>query len=282
MLLWIGLLIGLCTSALAAWPIVRIALRRARLAERRAHASQRLAEVGAMTSGLAHEIRNPLSTIGLNAQLLSESIDELNLPQDEKGRLTRRIAALRRETERLKGILEDFLRYAGELHLERLPADLNQIADELADFFSPQAQTQSVRLRTELAPGELRADLDVKHIKQAILNLVLNAVQAMTSQSTSQPPDRPRELILRTARAHDEAKSPTLELHVIDTGPGIPPETLARLFTPYFTTKRGGTGLGLPTARRIVEAHGGRLDVFTEPGQGTDFRITLPAFPHPA
>ncbi|MBX3365452.1 MAG: hypothetical protein KF866_11910 [Phycisphaeraceae bacterium] len=270
---------GLALAALAAWPIVRIALRRARLAERRANASQRLAEVGAMTSGLAHEIRNPLSTIGLNAQLLSEAIDELPLAPEEQGRLTRRIASLRRETERLKGILEDFLRYAGELRLDRHPADLNLLTDELADFFAPQAQAQSVRLRTELAPGELSAELDSKHVKQAILNLVLNAVQAMASQ----PADRPRELILRTGRGVDETKATTVELHVIDTGPGIAAENLARLFTPYFTTKSGGTGLGLPTARRIIEAHGGRIDVFSEPGKGTDFRISLPAYvPHPA
>ncbi|MCW5755240.1 MAG: hypothetical protein KIT24_11090 [Phycisphaeraceae bacterium] len=279
MLFWIGLLMGLALAALAAWPIVRIALRRARLAERRANASQRLAEVGAMTSGLAHEIRNPLSTIGLNAQLLSEAIDELPLAPEEQGRLTRRIASLRRETERLKGILEDFLRYAGELRLDRHPADLNLLTDELADFFAPQAQAQSVRLRTELAPGELSAELDSKHVKQAILNLVLNAVQAMASH----PADRPRELILRTGRGVDETKAPTVELHVIDTGPGIAAENLARLFTPYFTTKSGGTGLGLPTARRIIEAHGGRIDVFSEPGKGTDFRISLPAYvPHPA
>lgn len=274
----LGAVFGAGLAALAAWWVVRVSLRRARVAERKAHSARRLAEVGAMTSGLAHEIKNPLSTIGLNAQLLAESIDALALPDDEKNRLTRRIASLRRETDRLRGILEDFLRYAGELRLEPRRVDANPILEELSDFFHPQADTQHVRIRLDLAQGPLYADLDAAHFKQAILNLMLNAVQAMASQ----PPDRPRELILRTARSEDLDESPTVEVHIIDTGPGIPAEALPKVFNPYFTTKSGGTGLGLPTARRIVEAHGGRLDVFTEPGQGTDFRLTLPAPHHPA
>lgn len=276
----LGVLAGAVIVAVIARVQIRRSLAKARMAERRARASERLAELGAMTSGLAHEIKNPLSTIGLNAQLLGEGIEELPTEglKDEKQRLSRRAAALRREVERLRGILTDFLTYAGEMRLEQKKADVNQIVDELAEFFLPQTQQQGVRLRTDLAPGPLNANVDAPLIKQAVLNLMLNAVQAMApgAPGTHGPNGAARELILRTGRSRDADGVPGVQLHVIDTGPGISPEVAAKLFTPYYTTKAGGSGLGLPTTRRIVEAHQGRIDVHTEVGKGTDFVVTLP------
>jgi signal transduction histidine kinase len=278
--LLIGFGVGVLVAAAAARSLVVRHLRRVREAERRARSAERLAEVGAMTGGLAHEIKNPLSTIGLNAQLLAEGVQELPIEEDDKGRLTRRVGALKREVDRLRGILTDFLQYAGQLRLEPKPADLNEIVGELADFFLPQAEKQGVRLRVDLAPGPLRANLDTPHIKQAVLNLMLNAVQAMApgSGGTGVPPvqNSAKELILRTNRGPDRDKRPSVALQVIDTGPGIDEKTRARMFEPYFTTKSGGTGLGLPTARRIIEGHEGRLDVHTEPGRGTDFVVSFP------
>lgn len=261
----------LLAAGAARWIIVRH-LRKVREAERRARAAERMAEIGAMTGGLAHEIKNPLSTIGLNAQLLAEAIGELPLAEDDKGRLTRRIASLRREVERLRGILTDFLRYAGDLKLEKIPADLNDVVRDLIDFFLPQAESQGVRLRESLHDGALMADIDTPHLKQALLNLMLNGVQAMVGAA----PGPTRELILRTEFSLDAERLPEVKLHVIDTGPGIAPDKLERIFQPYFTTRAGGSGLGLPTARRLVEAHGGRLEVHSEPGAGTDFTIVLP------
>jgi signal transduction histidine kinase len=278
-----GVLIGLGIGALVARIQVRRALLRAEMAQRRARAAERLAEVGAMTGGLAHEIKNPLSTIGLNAQLLSEGVQSLPTDRpagsDEKERLARRASALRREVERLRGILTDFLTYAGELRLDQKPTNLNEIVSDLAEFFLPQAQGRGVRLRLELAPQPLIGMLDAALIKQAVLNLMLNAVQAM--EGASRVDGSPRELILRTVGIHGPAAAGegghAIQLHVIDTGPGIPPEMRERLFTPYFTTKPGGSGLGLPTTRRIVEAHQGRIEVHTEVGKGTDFIVTFPA-----
>ncbi|MFG0306387.1 MAG: sensor histidine kinase [Phycisphaerales bacterium JB040] len=273
----VGALVGSVATALIARVVVTRSVRRQHLAQRRAQAAERLAEVGAMTGGLAHEIKNPLSTIGMNAQLLSEGLDDL--PRDrapdeqDRQRLIRRVDALRRETDRLRGILEDFLEYAGELHLDRAGADLNTAVEELADFFQPQATSAGVRLRTELAPGPLTASLDVPHLKQAALNLMLNAVQAMDTRDNA----RARELILRTSRATDPDAQPVVRLHVIDTGPGIPENARATIFQPYFTTKSGGTGLGLPTSKRIAEAHHGRLEFHTDPAHGTEFTITIPA-----
>jgi len=271
----VGFGAGLLLASFAAMLLVRRHIRRTLAADARARRAERLAELGSMTRGLAHEIKNPLSTIGLNVQLLTESVRDSALPEEDRAPLLRRLSALGREAERLRGILTDFLEYAGELRLETRQGDLNATIDELIDFFMPQAQQQGVQLRSELAAGGVRACFDGPHVKQAVLNLMLNAVQAMGRHQG------PRELILRTGAAMDEERRPTAVLHVIDTGPGIPQAALGRIFDPYFTTKSGGTGLGLPAARRIIEAHGGRIDVHTEPGRGTDFIVTLPTQPPP-
>lgn len=274
-LLWLlgGAIGGSVATALVLRELGKRRDARQRAVERRLEDAERLAEIGAMTGGLAHEIKNPLSTIGLNAQLLEEGLAELAIEESEKSRLMRRIGALRREVERLRGILTDFLQFAGQVRVDPRPTDLNQVVDELADFFLPQATRAGVRLRTELCPETLVVPVDVAHVKQAVLNLMINAVQAMSAA----PPETPRELILRTRRMEPARGEPaTAAIHVIDTGPGIAPEALGRIFKPYFTTKSGGTGLGLPTTKRLIEAHGGRIDVHTEVGRGTDFTIVLP------
>lgn len=289
--LFIGFGIGMLVAALAAWVLLRRHLRRLRAAERRARSAERMAEIGSMTSGLAHEIKNPLSTVGLNAQLLLEAIRELPIDESERAPLVNRISALRRETDRLGGILQDFLQYAGQVRLETRPTDLNDTVQELVDFFMPEAERHGVRLRIDLAPAAQRgafvARIDSKLVKQALLNLMLNATQAMSPQGAASGPvpqgnGASRELILRIENRREPDGQPAVLVHVIDTGPGIAPETLARIFNPYFTTRAGGSGLGLPTARRLIEAHGGRIDVWSEPGKGSDFTVVLPVAGPPA
>ncbi len=277
---WTDLVIGMSLGLVLLVPItalvVRRQLRRARAAERRARDAQRLAEIGGMTGGLAHEIKNPLSTIGLNAQLLAESIRELEVDDLEKGRLVRRIDALRREADRLRDILGDFLRFAGTLHIEPVRTDLNSVVEELADFYMPQAQHRGVNLRLERARGELPVMLDAAHFKQALLNLMINATQAMEAMpADGRQPMRAKDLILRTSSGRGD-NGPVCRVHVIDTGPGVPEELRKQVFTPYFTTKSGGSGLGLPTARRIVEEHGGQISLHSDPEKGSDFTIQLP------
>jgi signal transduction histidine kinase len=269
----VGILVGVILASAGAAAVVRGRSRRedARIERERARSAERMSELAAMTGGLAHEIKNPLSTIGMNAQLLDEAIADLPIDEAEGARIRRRLGTLTREVERLRGILSDFLEYAGELRLAPERADLNEIVAELADFFLPQAEREGIRLRVEPAPGRLEAGVDPPHLKQALLNLMLNATQAMSGGEDG----RARELILRTGEQRQAGRR-ELAIHVIDTGPGISPEQRARIFEPYFTTKRGGSGLGLPTTRRIVEAHGGRLELVSEAGRGTDFAILLP------
>ncbi len=246
-------------------------LRQVRDAERRVRAAERLAEIGSMTGGLAHEIKNPLSTIGLNAQLLAEGLDEIEADEHDKARLTRRVDALTRETERLRGILTDFLDFAGEKKLSPAPTDLNELVSDLADFFHPQADKEHVRLRVQLSSNPVVVPVDAPLIKQALLNLMLNAVQAMSGAEPAQ-----RELLLRVETDSQETERAEVSIRVADTGPGMDEETRESVFRPYFTTKAGGTGLGLPTARRIVEEHGGRVELHSDPGRGTEFTLSFP------
>jgi len=271
-----GVAIGVLCAAMVARTYVDRQIRRVRAAERRARSAKRMAELGAMTSGLAHEIKNPLSTIALNAQLLGESIKELDVDENEQGRLVRRAGSLEREVERLRGILTDFLDYAGEIKLHRTQTDLNTIVDELIDFFLPQAERHGVRMRADLAPVPVIASIDVGHVKQAVLNLLLNAVQAMSTMDDAQ---RSRDLIIRTEQVADDEQVEYGVIHITDTGPGMDETMVARIFEPYFTSKSGGSGLGLPTARRLIEQHEGRIDVHSEVGQGTDFALFLPVSP---
>ncbi len=271
----VGLVAGAVLTAAVSQARWRKQMALVRRAERRARSAERLAELGSMTSGLAHEIKNPLSTIGLNIQLLAESLAELPGHDEERGRLERRVGTLQREIERLKDILTDFLDFAGEKKLSPSPTDLNAMIDELADFFHPQAERQRVRIFVTPAAQRVEALVDGPLIKQAVLNLLLNALQAMGEPDKQGSQKGTREIYMRTELGEDDGH-PVARLRVADTGPGMNAETAGRVFTPYFTTKSGGTGLGLPTSRRIVEEHGGRIEVHSEPGRGTEFTLVLP------
>jgi signal transduction histidine kinase len=256
----IGLLIGVIGCLAIAAVVAVYAVRRVVLLERRARDAERLAELGTLTGGLAHEIKNPLSTVQLNLQLLAEDLAPDNPAYP---RIVNRLNTVQKETSRLRDILDDFLRYAGQLELDRHPTDLNELLEDLVDFFHPQAQLQRVRLRVRPHPdGALTVAVDPKLIKQAVLNLMLNALQAMPAGG---------DLILGAAKQDGQAL-----IDVIDTGKGIPADALDKIFNAYYTSKKRGTGLGLAMAQRIVKEHGGDIRVKSEPGKGSNFTLRLP------
>jgi signal transduction histidine kinase len=261
---WLGVM-ALFSAALGvvvtAWVLRRV-WRGARRLSARGRRQEQLAELGQLAGGLAHEIKNPLSTINLNLKLLSEDI--ARVPDDLHARWLRRLRGVQAEADVLKGILDDFLQYAGKHELNLEPADLGRLVSELADFFAPQAEATQIVLRATLGEDPIPCRLDVHLIKQALLNLMLNAVQAMDSTQGG-------ELILRLTR---DSRVATLE--IIDTGTGIPEEELGKVFEVFYSTKKRGTGLGLPTTRRIIREHGGSIHVESEVGQGTRFTIRLP------
>ena len=218
------------------------------------------AEIAQLAGGIAHEIRNPLSTISLNLDLLAEDFQQPETPRDR--RVLQKIERLRREGRRLQNLLEDFLRFVRVQDLRLEPTDLNLVVEELRDFCEPQAMAQGIIVRSHSADDLPRVLLDVDLFKQALLNLFINARQAMPDGG---------ELILTTRR--DGA---WVVLDVTDTGLGMTDEVRSRIFDAFYSTRPGGSGLGLPTTRKIIEAHGGDIRVESEPGKGSQFTIRLP------
>lgn len=265
---WTWLITGIALGAMSVLPFAiyrhRREARRTEEARIRAQASERMAEIGNMTSGLAHEIKNPLSTVGLNAQLLAEDIAHLDAPEDEKNRITKRLESLSREVQRLKGILDDFLQFAGRMKLHCEKTDLCVVLSELEDFYHPQCDIQGLVMRVQLPSDPVFVDLDTGLFKQAILNLLINATQAMNENEG-------KELIVRLVCNQDEAN-----VHIIDTGKGIEESRINEIFHPYVSSKQGGTGLGLPTTMRIIQEHGGHIQVESTVGQGSDFTVCVP------
>lgn len=233
------------------------------LVELQGQLRNQMSEVAQLAGGLAHEIRNPISTMLLTLDLLAEEFQNPENPREQ--RVQKWIERVRRESQRLQQILEDFLRLARLKDLKLTPTDLNSIIDDLRDFWEPQAMLHGVVLRVYFDPTLPRTLLEENLLKQAILNLLLNAQQAMPQGG---------ELILTTRR-----DDPWNIMEVIDTGAGIAPEMHHRVFEPFYSTKPGGTGLGLPMVRRIVESHGGTIQLQSEPGKGTRFTIRLRQVP---
>ena len=220
-----------------------------------------------LAAGLAHEIKNPLSTMAINLALMEEDLgknragDAVELSPREK-RIEKRVRTLQREIQRLETIVEDFLRYARGGQINRAPSDLIALVREVLDFVEPEDSRQGIRHHVDLPMGLPLVLLDEGAFRQALLNLVVNSRQAMSSGG---------ELIVRVRREGNFA-----ELSVTDTGVGMKPEEVEHCFDPYFSTKKGGTGLGLSTTRRIVEEHGGTIAVVSEVGRATSFSIVLP------
>jgi signal transduction histidine kinase len=220
------------------------------------------AEISQLAGGLAHEIRNPLSTLSLNLDLLLEDFQNPETPRDR--RVLQRLERLRPEVQRLHGILESFLRFARVQELKLEPTDLNTVIDELRDFYEPHAGTKGIVIRTTFARDLPLIRLDRELFKQAVLNLILNAEHAMPSGG---------ELILTTRR-----QGPWVRLDVVDTGVGMSEEVRSRIFDAFFSTRTGGSGLGLPTTRKIIEAHHGAIDVRSDLGKGSQFSVRLPVY----
>ncbi len=222
-----------------------------------------VAEIAELAGGLAHELRNPLSTMMVNLKLLSEDLADAKAhPEDVRRRALLKVDVLRREAERLQSLFDDFLNVTGPCRLQRSPTNVNDIVRRLCEFFGPMAHSHGIQIECRITDDPVLCDLDEKLFSQALLNLVINAQEAMPDGGT---------LFLFTARTDD-----AVTVSVGDTGLGIPPEMQDRVFRPFFSTKATGTGLGLSFVQRIVDEHGGRIHVHSESGKGTTFTLWLP------
>ncbi|MBX5484362.1 MAG: GAF domain-containing protein [Myxococcaceae bacterium] len=230
----------------------------------------RLAALGEMAAGLAHEIRNPLGSIKGAAQCLDPS----RLP-GEDGEF---LEVIVEEVNRLNGVVTAFLDYSRPLKQNFAPTDLNDVVTRTLKLIQNDLPP-TVTLEVELYEALNKVDCDAEQLKQVLINLVQNAVQAFG--------DRPGRIKVRTTR-HERfsdfrGSNELVEVQVIDDGPGIPADQQLNIFVPFFTTKQKGTGLGLAICQRIVKSHGGTITVQSKVGEGSTFIVRLPALPseHP-
>ncbi len=234
---------------------------------------ERLAAVGALSAHLAHEIRNPLAAISGSIQILEGSLGG-DLENEETRRLFR-IAV--RETDRLNQLITDFLQYARPAPTRPGCVELAAVVDEVLDMFgSVRPASVSISLQVDSA---LRVRVDESQLRQLLWNLLLNAVQAMPDGGSlaiaaAVLPPQAQAAVDRSGSPEEGAR--WVEIEVTDSGAGIPEDVLDHIFDPFFTTKKDGTGLGLATVHRIVEASGGHLGVESAVGRGTTFRVRLP------
>jgi signal transduction histidine kinase len=227
--------------------------------ERELVRSERLAAVGKMVRVIVHEVRNPLSSIGLNTELLE---DELPAGASEARALCH---AIHREVDRLTAITEDYLAFA-RLPKPKLGKEpVNTMVSALAAFVREDLSARNVPLETQLAPGDPVANIDAGQIRQCLINLVRNAADAVAAKGEG-------KVTLRTRVA-----TKRVEIEVADTGIGIAPDVLPKLFDPFFSTKEGGNGLGLALTQQIIRDHGGDLRVDSAVGRGTTFTVSVPA-----
>ncbi len=233
---------------------------------------EQLEELAKLTGELAHEIKNPLSTIKINLKLISEELQvpdvtesgKMSLDKDGQklARARRKIAIIQKETDRLEEILDGFLRYINRAELQLANVNINELVSDMIDFYSPQAYSHSITIRQGLQNEPLICKIDARMLKQVILNLFVNAQYAMSNGG---------ELMIRTDNQQTNAV-----IQISDTGCGIDKDILRNIFKPYYSSRPEGMGLGLATARKIVEGHKGTITVNSEPGKGTSFTIKLP------
>jgi signal transduction histidine kinase len=261
-----GFIVGLLTVA--------VLLLRKRIAGTKGGENTHLAqleELSKLTGGLAHEIKNPLSTVKINLNLAREDLEDSIRSESDKAatdkngtivrRVIRKLAIVQKETDRVEQILDGFLRYIDRTELQLASNNINELVSDMIDFYSPQAQSHSIAVHQGLCDEPLICKIDSDMVKQVILNLFINAQQAMSSGG---------ELMIRTDRHENDAL-----IQISDTGPGITPDKLTHIFDAYYTSRPQGSGLGLPTVKKIIEAHKGSISVNSEPGKGTSFEIRL-------
>lgn len=230
------------------------------LADERQRLLAQYSEIAALAGGLAHEIKNPLSTIGMNLDLLAEDLEQAHSPRDR--RMLATIHTVQRECRHLNDILEDFLQFARVGELDLSETDLNALVGEFVEFFQLNAIDKKIDISPHLSADLPKVRLDAALFRQVLMNLALNAQQAMPDGGLLEV-----QTYLRDGRVH---------LDLIDNGVGMDQRTMSKMFQVFFSTKRSGSGLGLPTAKKIVEAHGGAIAVESELGKGTRFTISLP------
>lgn len=227
----------------------------------------RLAALGQMAAGLAHEIRNPLGAIKGAAQLLKTPVEP---DDDDEAEAVEYVEIIVEEVNRLDRVVSQFLGYARPDRGERHVMNINDVVHKTVQLLRSQAG-EGLDIETELASDLPRVEIDPEQMRQVFLNLSINGLQAMDGSGTLR-------VITRQRKGSKRGRAASfVEVSFQDSGKGIPQEALSDIFIPFFTNKEGGTGLGLPICQRIVESHKGSLEVRSRPGEGSVFSVVLPS-----
>jgi len=213
-----------------------------------------------LAAGVAHEIGNPLNSLNIHLQLMQRNLDKA--PPKLRAKLEESVLVARSEVSRLDNIITQFLRAIRPQSLNPEAADINRLVDEVFEFLHVEIQDRDVLVEKQLEQGLPLLRIDRDQIKQAFYNICRNSFQAMNSGG-----------ILRVITSADSSH---VRIVFTDSGGGISPENITRIFEPYFTTKSGGNGLGLLIVRRIIRAHGGEVILESSPGRGLTVTILLP------
>jgi signal transduction histidine kinase len=219
--------------------------------------ADRLAAMGELTAGVAHEVRNPLGIIRASVQLVEDS-------HGDAVRVKEATLVIKQEIDRLDRVIKALLDFGRPSAPTLRPTNVEDVVTDVVMFTRRFAGQARVEIETEYAAGLPLVSADADQLKQVMVNLVSNAVQAMEGTGGA----------IKVRVWDDDG---LVFLSIADTGPGIPPEDLERVFDPFYSTRDDGTGLGLTIVHRIIDQHGGRVDVESERGVGTTFTVALPA-----
>lgn len=252
--------VALCVLILGLFYVLHL-IRKNRTLEQARQSAARASYIGLLASGLAHEIRNPLNAMNMNLQMLEEEL--LVPPYRAEPDHRELLESTKSEIQRLERLVNNFLAYARPAQPRLVPSDLNLVVSEVLRFLEADFRQHQIELKSDLEPLLPTVDLDETQFKQALMNLLVNARQILGSGG---------EVTVRTRAG----PSGELVLEVEDNGPGVPVEARERIFEVFYSNRGGGTGLGLPIARQIIERHGGKIELDSRSGLGTTFRIRLP------
>jgi signal transduction histidine kinase len=245
-------------------------LARVRDLEERLRRADRLAALGTMAAGIAHDIRNPLTSILIFSQLMSLHHDD----PDVREKFNRVVP---RELERVQAVIEDMMELARPATMHREPVNLNELLTQVLELYEGQVSGQGIKIAREFEPDLPLCMADRKRLHRCYGNIVSNAIQAMpTGGDLSVRTQHVSRIVLPDVGLPDPRPEPAIQVTISDTGQGIPADRLSRIFDPFFTTKEKGMGLGMAITHRIIEDHKGIIDVQSEEGLGTTFTVHLP------
>lgn len=244
-----------------------VALDQLQVLNKRNIDTERLAAIGQLSSVIAHEIRNPLGLIDLYAKLTEDHLAKLVIDVEpaKKEVLLKNLSLIRQATGSLETILSELTDYSRPLHLNLHPTDIGELVADVCDFYQASYAEKGVKLVWPALDVPKVLALDSEKIRQALINLLKNALETSPKGASV------------TVRIAHRQRDPQLYIKVTDEGSGIEPRNVAKLFTPYFSTKGNGTGLGLAHSRKILQAHGGSVELLSStPGEGSTFALVLP------